>query len=557
MNIKLFAVRTAFTAVSTLAIVGSAIAQNGNISVYVDGNPVAFNGVGPQEVNGRVLVPLRGVLEKLGAYVGWDPAGQMVTAQRGDTSIDLRIGSREARVNNQPVALDVPAEIYRGSTMVPLRFVSEALGADVRWDATQYAVMIDTSSGARSQDINNLPPPVFAIQSLDADREGTVNAGTNIHFTMRGTPGGVATLAIPGIQDRIPMHEVSSGVYVADWIVPGDQGGLDVSHLVPVGRLRFGSSEKTFQMASQVSSDQSAPSIRALTPQNQSSVTVSRPTISAVFDDQHGSGVDPRSVRLLLDGVDVSSDATITERSISYVPAVGVGPGRHDVTLMATDSAGNKVTKRWSFRVNGQLDHVIQSFTAEGLEGARPGDVVRFTLRAEPNGTATFSLGDIVTDKPMDERSPGEYVGVYTIRRGDDLANLAATARFIARDGQVFNVDSRDQSDVNGGTLDAPSISLPRSDEPLRNPLVVEGRAPAGTRVRVHVDYSTNVRGVAKLTGQVADVTVVSDANGRFRTNPINMDNFLTGRGTAYTITATTLGTNGRHSEASTVTITR
>jgi hypothetical protein len=554
MNTKGLAIRAVFTTLGVVALASTAMAQNG-IAVIVDGKAVTFNGVGPQEVNGRVLVPLRGVLEQMGAYVGWDPGAQMVTAQRGNTSIDLRIGSRTARVNNQPVTLDVPAEIYRGSTLVPLRFMSEALGADVQWEPAQYAVMITTGSGARSQDMGDLPQ-TFSIQSFNVDRSGFINSGTDIRFTMRGTPGGVATLTIPGIQDGIPMREVSSGIYVADWIVPADRGGVDTSRLAPIARLRFGNSEKTYQMQTSTSSDASAPSVRALTPQNQSSVTTSRPTISARFDDASGSGVDPQSVRLLLDGVDVTSNANVNERSVSYVPPVGIGPGRHDVTLTAVDNAGNHVTKRWSFQVNVQGDNVIQSFTAEGLSDARPGDVLRFVMRAEPDGRATFSLGDSVHDKLMTERSPGEYVATYTVRRGDDLQDVTATARFVASNGQVYSIDSRDRVDVDG-VLDAPTILLPRSDEPMRSPLIVEGRAPAGTRVRVHIDYTTNVRGVAQLTGKVAEVIAVANAEGRFKTDPIDMDNFLTGRGTKYTITATTLGTNGRHSEPTSVIISR
>jgi len=238
------------------------------------------------------------------------------------------------------------------------------------------------------------------------------------------------------------------------------------------------------------------------------------------------------------------------------VPPVGIGPGRHDVTLTAVDNAGNHVTKRWSFQVNVQGDNVIQSFTAEGLSDARPGDVLRFVMRAEPDGRATFSLGDSVHDKLMTERSPGEYVATYTVRRGDDLQDVTATARFVASNGQVYSIDSRDRVDVDG-VLDAPTILLPRSDEPMRSPLIVEGRAPAGTRVKVHIDYTTNVRGVAQLTGKVAEVIAVANAEGRFKTDPIDMDNFLTGRGTKYTITATTLGTNGRHSEPTSVTISR
>ena len=57
---------------------GAVFAQN--IAVVVNGDPVVFSGMGPRQVNGRVLVPLRGVMEKMGAYVGWDPSTKTVTA---------------------------------------------------------------------------------------------------------------------------------------------------------------------------------------------------------------------------------------------------------------------------------------------------------------------------------------------------------------------------------------------------------------------------------------------------------------------------------------------
>ena len=556
---KVLAAKAAVAVFSTLAVAGIASAQNG-ISVFVNGDPIAFNGVGPQEVNGRVLVPLRGVLEKLGAYVDWDPAGQLVTAQRGDTSINLHIGSTQARVNNQPVTLDVPAEIYHGSTMVPLRFMSEALGADVRWEPTQYAVMITTgttTSGSRPEEFNNLPPQPaqFSIASLRMDRTGFVDSGTDVRFTMRGTPGGIAAVSIPGYQRDIPMTEVASGVYEGHWIVPDDQNGVNLSRLAPVARLRFGSDVKTFKLSqAPVSDNNNYTFIENIAPANQSAVSVTRPTISASFDD--AAYISPNSVRMLLDGVDVSTEATITRHSISYVPAVGIGPGRHDVVLTAVDQNGNSVTKRWSFRVSPNADTMIQSFTAEGLTDARPGDVLRFTLQGEPGGTASFSLGNIVVNKPMVETSPGQYVGTYTVRRGDDLTDEYATARFVSRNGNVFTADSRTMMDVDG-PLDAPTILLPRSDVPMKNPLVVEGRAPAGSRVHVHVDYATRVAGVARLTGQVADMVVTADQNGRFKTDPINMDTFFAGRGTTYTITAYTLGSRNRHSDPASVIITR
>lgn len=127
-----------------LITISGGIASSQGIMVRVNGDPVDFYGTQPREYDGRVLVPLRGVLEKMGAAVDWIPADQTVIATRGDMQITLPIGSRTATINHRAVSLDVPAMTIGGSTMVPLRFVGEALGADVLWSSDSRTVSIDT-----------------------------------------------------------------------------------------------------------------------------------------------------------------------------------------------------------------------------------------------------------------------------------------------------------------------------------------------------------------------------------------------------------------------------
>lgn len=81
---------------------------------------------------------MRAIFEALGASVDWDQAyRETVTATKNGTTVKLRIGSETAYRNDQPITLEVPGimdENWR--TMVPLRFVSEALGANVDWNET-------------------------------------------------------------------------------------------------------------------------------------------------------------------------------------------------------------------------------------------------------------------------------------------------------------------------------------------------------------------------------------------------------------------------------------
>lgn len=112
-----------------------------NIKVLYNGSQLAFD-VNPYIKDSRTLVPFRKILETLGATVSWDESSKKVIAQKGSTQIQLKIGSREAMVNGKGVSLDVSPEISGGRTFVPLRFVSENLGASVSWDGNSKSISI-------------------------------------------------------------------------------------------------------------------------------------------------------------------------------------------------------------------------------------------------------------------------------------------------------------------------------------------------------------------------------------------------------------------------------
>lgn len=116
-------------------------AQEQGIRVLADGGELKFD-IPPVMENGRVLVPMRVIFEALGAEINWDNDSRTVAAFKGDTGIAVQVGNPTANVNNTAVKLDVPPKIIGGRTMVPLRFVSEALGCMVDWDEkTQTATI--------------------------------------------------------------------------------------------------------------------------------------------------------------------------------------------------------------------------------------------------------------------------------------------------------------------------------------------------------------------------------------------------------------------------------
>ncbi|GLX68021.1 stalk domain-containing protein [Paenibacillus glycanilyticus] len=92
--------------------------------------------------NNRILIPLRSVSENMGATVQWDQAEQAITITKGNTNINLSINSQKVRVNETEFEMDVSPQLTYGVTYVPARFVSEAFGADVKWNQqTQQATI--------------------------------------------------------------------------------------------------------------------------------------------------------------------------------------------------------------------------------------------------------------------------------------------------------------------------------------------------------------------------------------------------------------------------------
>lgn len=114
---------------------------NGEIRVTLDGRLLTFD-VPPANVSGRVLVPLRAIAEALDAVVGWDGAAQRVTLTRGGHVVALAVGEQQATLDGQTITLDVAPILRDDRTLVPVRFISQSLGATVNWDGVSQTVII-------------------------------------------------------------------------------------------------------------------------------------------------------------------------------------------------------------------------------------------------------------------------------------------------------------------------------------------------------------------------------------------------------------------------------
>jgi len=151
---------------------------------------------------GRVFVPLRGVFEQLGASVVYSN-GQINATGRG-RSVSLNIGSNQATVDGQPQTMDVAPFIVNATTFVPLRFISQALGASVNWNDSTSTVTI-SGGGPVAVPPRPVPPP--PVRFVTVSPTGTTfNSRPTIRFQFdRGVRP--STLRI-----RVNGNSVTSGL---------------------------------------------------------------------------------------------------------------------------------------------------------------------------------------------------------------------------------------------------------------------------------------------------------------------------------------------------------
>lgn len=141
--------------------------KNMSIEVLVNARRVAFPDVRPQIKNGNTLIPLRFVTDKLAGKLTL--SGKNISIEKGDRLIAMTIGGKTATVNGETVTLDTPSVAVDGRTLVPLRFVSEALGEPVKWDSVNQYIWIGSTEVPKLEDVAK---PVSIEPYLDLFKKG-------------------------------------------------------------------------------------------------------------------------------------------------------------------------------------------------------------------------------------------------------------------------------------------------------------------------------------------------------------------------------------------------
>jgi len=474
------------------------------VKVLVDGGPVAFD-VPPMIASGRVLVPLRGVFQRLGAEVFWDSGTQTVTAGRGDTIITLRIGNTQAQINGQPTPMDVPAMLVGGRTLVPLRFISQALGAEVSWDETSATVKITSQAASTlppSQTYPPAPQPQPAPASTlppsqtypPAPQPQPAPASTAVTGTVVAVNAPAGQIQVQ-VDQNLYTYKVTSVTSISRVNAVDNRGGS-----VALDALRPGDEVQAI-----VDPSGTAQSVRATFKEVSGKVIAT--TDAGVVVLENG------------DTYRLNRSAQVAQGGTAVTPSA-LRPG--DEVRMRVNPQTNEI---WAVTISkgaAPPAGITSVTTTPSGRTLNAGDVLEVVASGSQQGHATFSIGTLRSGIPMVESTSerGTYYGSYTVQPGDRMQGAEVVVRLTAPDGQVFTATAQNRVQINAGlpapaAVVVPMIVSPADGASIGSPFTVSGRAAPGSRIKITADYNGAVL-LFKVDGSLGNQTVTADQNGNW-----------------------------------------
>ena len=265
------------------------------------------------------------------------------------------------------------------------------------------------------------PPPTAAmpvIERFGVTPVAKIEPGAELRFNAVGTPGARALLTIDGVVRDVAMTEVQRGRYEGAYTIRRNDN-FPASLTITMALEANGQVSRS-RLNQALLVDARPPTIKNLAPKNNEVVTGSPISVSATFDDMGGVGVDPKTVKLMIGGVDQTRNASITPQFLTWRGELRAAT--YPVEVTASDNAGNAVRQNWSFVVA----------TPQAAPAALPLEITSPANNAQVSGGAVEVRGKTTPDTKVDVQ----------------VQAIAALAGVFGINQQIFNQSIR--SDAAG-----------------------------------------------------------------------------------------------------------
>lgn len=358
------------------------------IALVLNGTRLSVNPP-PVFYKDHLLVPVRRILGALG--LGFEKDGRYVRTSAGAKTIQLVIGSKVAQVDNAAVMLDTAPVEIKNVLYAPLRFFTEALGAQAVYDRQTNSVEIVSTLVGRSGTgiVNNVNGEMQLLGTITrADLDSDPPTVTLTHNSS------VRTVTVAR-DVTVIVQDVNTGTSNAGALPDLHSGDYAHVYLNKDGYAKrivdaFGSRTGT---------------IAAIASQQ------------IVLDDGHVI-VPSRATTITLNG----AAATVDKLAVGDALMVRYNiDSSEPLQILATRTSPAVAQPQTGVSISG-----IDVAPARAL---RAGQTLSVTLHGTPGGHAGFDIGPYVTNLPLSEDQSGVYRGAYTVRRGQNFANAPVLGR--------------------------------------------------------------------------------------------------------------------------------
>lgn len=358
------------------------------IAIVINGDALALDPP-PRFEHDLLFVPVRRTIEALG--LSFQRAGNRIMTQVGSKAVTLTIGSPVAQVDGEEVRLQAAPIDVHDVLYVPLRFFTDALGAQASFDRRTNTVTIVAQLVGRSSN-------GFVSTGNGYERFGTVAAVDVLSdpptLSLQRS-GGVRTIAVAP-NASIEMEDVNVNV-----TTPGELGDVRPGDFARVEMRKDGRVER----------------------------------IVDEYGSRNGHIVALAGGQFVLGDGQVIAAGRTTEISLNGNAASFDALRPNDEVTVRYNVETNEVREILASRsvVNSPAGAAgtvqISALESDANHPLRAGDTIHVTLRGTPGGAASFDIGSDVVDQAMQQRAPGVYAGSYTIPRGANFDDVALIGR--------------------------------------------------------------------------------------------------------------------------------
>ena len=404
------------------------------------------------------------------------------------------------------------------------------------------------------------PPPAPAVRApgiLTVAAVGytkALKAGDTLTIQVTGEPGADRVLASVGdIIRNLALDEMAPGTYTRKVTIAANTNVTQAA-ITAVMRLN-GQDSESVKSAHPITIDTRPPSFNALIPGDGTQLLDRNPTLEAAYADPGGSGVDAKSVKVLVNGTDVTKVATITDARLSYkAQELPLGPVTVHIEL--ADLAGNTASAEWKMTVAEARAAAAQYLKHDVAAPLMAGQTIKLAgkFATVPLKLEWFLGNKLISTSLTKDALSGEYRVAYTIDPADALGEHSVSVRLYT---------AAEQSQVLFAVTPVTVVAQPKALKIIAPvdktkspvPLIVTGQATPGVQVRVTITY-TSLVAILQVQGELYKAVLTADVQGAWKTDPIDTDTMLVKPDT-YLVIAERLDADGKVTETAKITLTR